>query len=92
MSGKDGLRNGMAWAGAVVAVTLFVANCCTRVDASQAMMMRKRFGSWKCGQEHDLQGRKDYDPGPRVDGVARRQSRIAAQACASITLQGGGGD
>lgn len=43
ITGKDGLRNGSAWVGAVVAVTLVVANCSTSADAPQTttmMMMR----------------------------------------------------
>lgn len=39
ITGKDGLRNGSAWVGAVVAVTLVVANCSTSFDAPQTTMM-----------------------------------------------------
>ena len=42
ITGKDGLRNGSAWVGAVVAVTLVVANCSTSFDAPQTIMMMMR--------------------------------------------------
>ena len=44
ITGKDGLRNGSAWVGAVVGVTLVVANCSTSADAPQTttMMMMMR--------------------------------------------------
>ena len=51
ITGKDGLRNGSAWVGAVVAVTPVVANCSTSFDAPQTtmmmmmMMMRLEVGS-----------------------------------------------